>query len=170
MRIAAYEQQKPGRKILIWIGPGWPALTGPRVQLTSKDERQLFSGIVAASTALRKAQVALYSIDPLGVSDADGFRTTFYLEYLKGVKSSRHAQAENLSLQVLASQSGGRVLNSGNDIAAEITDCLADLSAWYILTFDAPQADAPNEYHALDVKIGKPGLVARTRTGYYGQP
>ena len=170
MGVAALEEQKPGRKMLIWISPGWPALTSPRIQLTSKDKQQLFTGIVDASTALRKARVTLYSIDPLGVSDAGGFRTTFYEGYLKGVKNFSQAQAENLSLQVLSSQSGGRVLNSGNDIAAQIAECVADLSVYYVLTFDAPRADAPNEYHALEVKIGKPGLMARTRTGYYDQP
>jgi hypothetical protein len=30
--------------------------------------------------------------------------------------------------------------------------------------------DGPNEYHALEIKLGKPGLTARTRTGYYAQP
>lgn len=170
MDIAAYEERKPGRKMLIWISPGWPALTGPRVRLTSKAEQQLFTGIVAASTALRKARITLYSIDPLGVADAGALRTTLYESYLKGVKGPDQAQAENLSLQVLASQSGGRVLNAGNDIAGEIAGCVTDLSAYYVLTFDAPRADAANEYHALEVKIDKPGMTARARTGYYDQP
>ena len=27
-----------------------------------------------------------------------------------------------------------------------------------------------DEYHTLEVKVDKPGLTARTRTGYYAQP
>jgi hypothetical protein len=30
--------------------------------------------------------------------------------------------------------------------------------------------DVPNEYHKLDVRMAKPGLTARTRTGYDPQP
>jgi hypothetical protein len=75
-------------------------------------------------------------------------------------------QAGNLALQVLASQGGGRVLNS----KGKISTCDADANAFYVLTFNGEPRDGPNEYRALDVKIGKPGLAARTRTGYYTQP
>ena len=33
----------------------------------------------------------------------------------------------SLALQVLAVQSGGRVLNPSNDLASQIADCLEDL-------------------------------------------
>ena len=70
----------------------------------------------------------------------------------------------------LAVQSGGRVLNSSNDITAEIAKCTADAEAFYVLSFEAAHADHANEYHAIDVKVDKPGTKARTRTGYYAQP
>jgi hypothetical protein len=73
-------------------------------------------------------------------------------------------------LQVLATQSGGLVLNSTNDLASAIADCVSDANAFYVLSFDAARADHPNEYHALGVTIDKPGLTARTRMGYYAQP
>jgi hypothetical protein len=51
-----------------------------------------------------------------------------------------------------------------------ITSCLADAKEYYTLAFEYPPADNANEYHTLDIKVGKPGLTARTRTGYYAQP
>ncbi len=42
--------------------------------------------------------------------------------------------------------------------------------AFYVLSFDGLPGDGPNEYHALEIKIDKPGLTARTRSGYYAQP
>jgi hypothetical protein len=33
-----------------------------------------------------------------------------------------------------------------------------------------PDADQANEYHALGVTVDKPGITARTCTGYYAQP
>jgi VWFA-related protein len=168
--IAAFEASKSGKKILIWVSPGWPLLTGPRIDLTAKQHQAVFNEIVAASTALAQARITLYSIDPLGTADAGGLRTTYYQEFVKGVNNERKALYGNLGLQVLATQSGGRVLNSSNDVAGEIGTCIADANAFYVLTFDAPAADGPNEYHALDIKMGRPGLKARTRTLYYAQP
>jgi hypothetical protein len=101
----------------------------------------------------------------------NSFAGEFYYEgFLKGVGSAHKVQNGNLALQVLAAQSGGQVLNTSNDIADSIARCLVDQKAFYTLTFDSPAAEYPNEYHSLQVKIGRPHLTARTRTGYYAQP
>jgi hypothetical protein len=74
-----------------------------------------------------------------------------------------------LSLQVLAVQSGERVFNSSNDLTAAIVHCVADAEAFYVLSFESARADQANEYHAIGVTIDRPGIAARTRTGYYAQ-
>jgi VWFA-related protein len=168
--LIAYEGERPGRKLMIWFSPGWPLLTGPSIELTRKDEQQFFNSIVAASAGLRQARITLYSIDPLGLADAGGVRISYYEQFLKGVANPDRAQAADLSLQVLAVQSGGRVLNSSNDLAKEIETCVSDANAYYMLSFAAAKPDHANEYHALAVKIDKPGTQVRTRTGYYAQP
>jgi VWFA-related protein len=168
--LASYEGKQPGRKLMIWFSPGWPLLTGPSIEYTRKDEEGFFNSIVALSNQLRAANVTLYSIDPLGLADAGGVRISYYEEFLRGVPFASRAQAADLSLQVLAVQSGGRVLNASNDITAEIAKCTADAEAFYVLSFEAAHADHANEYHAIEVKVDKPGAKARTRTGYYAQP
>jgi len=168
--MAAYEADRPGRKLVIWISPGWPLLTGPNVELTDKNEQQLFQSIVAISGELRQARMTLYDIDPLGVADAGSLRVSYYEEFVKGVPSAPHAQAANLSLQVLAVQSGGRVLNSTNDITSAIAACAQDANAFYVVSFTAPRADRANEFHSLEMKADKPRIMVRTRTGYYAQP
>lgn len=167
--LAAYEATRPGRKLMIWISPGWPLLSGPNIELTGKEEQQFFDSIVSLSNELRKAGVTLYNIDPLGLADF-GIRTSYYEEFLKGVASPRHAQGADLGLQVLATQSGGRVLNTNNDITAAIASCAADADAFYVLSFEAPPADHAHEYHSLAITVDKPGVTARTRTGYYARP
>jgi VWFA-related protein len=169
-QLAEYEATRPGRKLVVWISPGWPLLSGPNVDLSSKDQQEFFRSVVALSDGLRKARITLYSVDPLGTADAVGVRTSYYKDFLKGVRAARQVQAGNLALQVLADQSGGRVLNSSNDVAGEIATCIADANAFYVLSFDGVEGDGPNEYHMLEVKIDKPGLTARTRSGYYAQP
>ena len=168
--LAEFERQRPGRKIVIWISPGWPLLSGPNVILSSKDQQGLFNTIVATSTQLRESRITLYSVDPLGTDDSGGFRTFYYEQFLKGVTQPRQVQYGDLALQVLAQQSGGRVLNSNNDVVGEITRCARDANAGYTLSFDAHPGDGPNEYHAIEVKIAQPELKAQTRSGYYAQP
>jgi hypothetical protein len=114
--------------------------------------------------------MTIYNVDPLGTSDAGGFRTRYYQDFIKGVKKPSQAQFGDLALQAIAVQSGGRVSNSSNDVAGEIATCAVDASNYYVLEFEGVPADGPNEYHTLDVKIGKPGLKAITLTGYYAQP
>ncbi len=165
-----YGQTRPGRKLVVWISPGWPILSGPNLQITPKQQRQIFDSIVGFSDGLRQARITLYAADPLGVEDAAGFRTFEYKAFLKGMKTAGQVQFGNLALQVLAAQSGGRVLNSSNDVAGEIAACIADANAFYVLSFDSLPGDGPDEYHALDIKIDRPGVTARTRSGYYAQP
>jgi VWFA-related protein len=169
-QLVAYEGSRPGRKLIVWFSPGWPLLSGPRVQPTHKDEENLFRNIVSMSDQLRQAGVTLYSIDPLGMSDAGGFRTFYYKEFVKGVPFSKQALPGNLGLPVLVVQSGGRVFNSSNDLTSAIVDCTADAEAFYAISFDSAKADHANEYHAIGVTVDKPGATARTRTGYYAQP
>jgi VWFA-related protein len=168
--LARYETGKPGRKLVVWISPGWPILSGPRVTLSDHDEQSIFKTVVALSTDLRLARITLDSVDPLGTADAAGFRTFYYQNFLKGLRKASQAEVGDLALQVLATQSGGQVLHSSNDITAEIARCTTDASTYYELSFNPPPADGPNDYHALEVKTDKSGVTARTRTGYYAQP
>jgi VWFA-related protein len=137
--------------------------------LSSRNTQGLFHSVVAASTDLRQAHITLYSVDPLGLSNGSVLRNSYYESFLKGVKSQSKVLPGNLGLPVLAVQSGGRVINSTNDLATAIGDCVADASAFYVLSFDSLPADEADEYHALQVMVDKPRTTARTRTGYYDQ-
>jgi VWFA-related protein len=169
-QLAQVEATQPGRKLVIWLSPGWPLLSGPGIYLSNKDKEVLFHRVVALSVELRQSRITLYAVDPEGTNDSGSFRTFYYETFLKGVTAPKNVNYGNLALQVLATQSGGRVLNSNNDIAKEIANCVRDARAFYTLSFEAPPADHPNEYHSLELKVDKPGMAVRTSTGYYAQP
>jgi VWFA-related protein len=164
--LARNEAKKPGRKLLIWAGSGWPMLNVHNLSLSSANQQQLFTSIVELSTLLREARIDLYSISP-GMM---GKGTYEYLDFLKGIKSAEKANPPSLALRVLTVQSGGRVVGPNNDLAGQIENCVADADAFYTLSFDPSPAHQANEYHALKVQVAKPGLTARTNTGYYNQP
>jgi VWFA-related protein len=164
------EAPRPGRKIILWVSPGWPLLSGPNVRIDAKEQQRLFADIVSFSTQLLQARITLYSIDPLGTADAGGVRTFYWKDFVKGIGNPGQAQAGNLALEVLATQSGGIALNSSNDVATLLQRCIADTGFYYELSFNPLPGDRPNEYHNLEIRIAKPGLTARTRQGYYSQP
>jgi VWFA-related protein len=159
----------PGRKLILWVSPGWPLLSGPRIYLDYKQQNQLFSLIVGLSREMREAAVTLYNINPIGAAEGVG-RAFYYQDFLKGVSKAGQVQVGDLSLQVLATQSGGLVFTGSNDLTAMLQQSVADGQAYYELSFDPPRADHADEYHHIEVQVAKPGLTARTREGYYLQP
>ena len=165
----AVREPHQGRKILIWISPGWPLLSGPEVELDSKQQGQIFAQIVSLSTQLRQARVTLYNVNPIGAGESV-FRGTYYEEFLKGVSKPSQVNLGNLGLQVLAIQSGGLALEFNNDVPALLQQCISDVAPYYEISFAAPAAERSDEYHHLEIEIAKSGLIARTRQGYYAQP
>ena len=168
-QLAAREATRPGRKIILWVSPGWPLLSGPEVDLDSKQQQDRFQDIVSISSAFLQAHITLYSIDPLGTADFDT-RAFYYLAFLDGVREPRQVNVGNLALQVLATQSGGLALAINNDVGATLQKCMADTDAYYELTFDPPSGAQRDEYHSLEIKLSNSALTARTRQGYYAQP
>lgn len=159
----------PGRKLVIWISPGWPLISGPRVYLTEKQQDQLFSTIVSFSSRMRSEHVTLYNINPVGVTESLE-RADFYEAFLKGVPRPNDVQPGNLGVQVMAVQSGGLALESNSDVTGMIRRCVTDADSWYEIGFDPPPADKPNEYHHIEVRVAQPGVVVRSRDGYYDNP
>ncbi len=174
--IAIEARKEPGRKLVVWIGYGWP-LGG--VKMDSE-----FDEITEISTRLREARITLYRVnawfDPK-VNDPE--HPYDYQKYLVGVQNKQDASPANYSLEVLATQSGGAVygvmlagngsdpLDTGAPIVLDsLARILAENSCSYSLSFDPPRTQVIDEYHRLRVEIGKPGLVAHTRTGYYNEP
>ena len=64
----------PGRKLILWVSPGWPLLSGPRIYLDNKQQDQLFSLIVGLSTQMREGAVTLYNVNPIGAARGGGPR------------------------------------------------------------------------------------------------
>jgi VWFA-related protein len=166
MDIADSETRKPGRKLLIWAGSGWPLMDSPRIQTSYQGQLQSFDVIVKLSTKLHEARISAYSIS----AGSSGVGSFVYKNFLNGVKTAQKALPTSLGLRVLAVQSGGSVQGPDNDLTAQINRCFEDARAFYTLSFDSPAAGHANEYHDLKVLVDKPGLTARTSTGYYNQP
>lgn len=168
-QLALHQAAEPGRKFIVWITPGWPLLSGPGVDLSQKDQQRIFQQVVAFSDELRQANTTMYVVDPLGAAASPG-RTFFFEEFLKGVRKPSQTALGDLGVQVFAVQSGGLFLSGSNDLSSLFQRVYADAQDFYELTYQPPPAEAPNEYHHVEVRVNEGHLVARTRQGYYSQP
>jgi len=164
--LAQAEAKKPGKKLLIWAGPGWPMLDSVNIDISAEEQHRNFDKIVTLSASLREARISVYSVS--ATQSASGVNV--YRDFLKGVKSAGKSSPANLGLKVLAIQSGGRVLGPDNHLADQIESCFKDASSFYSLSFDPPRTDHANEYHDIKILVRTPGLTTRTSTGYYNQP
>lgn len=162
------EEKQPGRKLVLWVSPGWPLLSGPNMQLDGGQADEVYRNAIAFSRELRTANITLYSVNSWGANESME-REFYYQNFLKGLKGPADAEWGNVSLQVLAAQSGGLVLNS-NDVVSMMKQCVADADQYYRIMVDAAPDEKPNMYHQIEVKVAPSGLEARTRTGYYSQP
>jgi VWFA-related protein len=187
--IARAEAGRPGRKLLFWIGPGLGTRgtgafasggTGlfrrfipdaPLDYSTSGKQgeevkRDLFQRIWRFSILLRQARVTL---DCFSIGEEEPAPET-WSRFLTVVPSAEQASWMNLFKNVLAVQSGGRVLPSSNGLVGPMNDSIENARIFYSFTFDPPLAVHADEYHALKVELSQPTLTADTSKGYYNQP
>ena len=173
-QLLAGEHEKPGRKLIVWVSPGWPVVQN---NVDAKQGQHIFGNVVEISKQLRESRMTLYQIDPSGTADIEPgltgdipLRPSDRAVYIRGSSNPSEAVLSDLALGAIAMQSGGLVLHPGNDLASDLRKCVSDAGAYYEISFNPATADQPNEYHHLEVRVAKPGLTARTRQGYYSQP
>jgi VWFA-related protein len=166
--LVAYEAQRPGRKIILWVSPGWPLLSGPGVNLTGSQQEAIFDDVTWLSTNLREAQTSVYAVNPLGVGESVG-QAFYYEMFTKGVKRAGDVNIGNLGLQVIAGETGGLVRNSTN-VSGLLQECVGDNVAYYRLSFEPAPTEKRDVYHPLKVTVARPGATVSTSTGYYAEP
>src|SRR5439155_5497854 len=101
---------------------------------------------------LTDAQVSVYSIDARGLQTGGYSLTT---------------ENSQDTLLTLASQSGGLIFKNRNDVAGAVAVSVADGSAYYLLGYYPESKQWDGKFHKIQVKLNKPGLEVRHRTGYF---
>jgi VWFA-related protein len=157
--IVIEERRKPGRKLLFWIGPGWPVDQG------GCDTS--FDSVTEFSTRIREARITLWAANEWPYREPDFFYHDLLLE---PAKTTNDVKSAHLSLVVLATQSGGGMLNTAGDLGTRIGEQIQQANAFYTLAFEPPRTQKEDEYHDLKVEVARPGLTARTNTAYYDEP
>jgi VWFA-related protein len=156
---------RPGRKVVIWLGPGWPLLTERFFIQTNESRPAYFRQLATLENSLLEARITIYSLYTVA-----GITPTLWQGYVKPVRDAGKMEIGYMALQVLAEHTGGRVLPPSNDVKSQIDQCVAEIGEYYTIAFMPPATDAHEDYHDLKVTVNRPGTLAKTFSGYYNEP
>ena len=175
--IAIDQREIPGRKVVVWIGPGWPVNSVARLTPGASVTVYHFGNIVSfddateLSTRLREARITLDNVN-VRPSPDPSFN---YHDSLEAPRSQLDMVPAKLALQVIATRTGGLVLEaSGNldrgALDRDIERCVEQERSYYTLSFNPPHTDRMDEFHDLRLQVDRPALTVRAPTGYYNEP
>jgi VWFA-related protein len=193
-RMAGY----PGRKNLIWVSAGFPIEITSQVVQMSTDSAALEQNAISAAPQVRveksyeddlhqlaaeltDAQLSVYSVDARGLlgsvaSDATTQGTNEAGLLRLGADYGAQVARGNTGVQntqdtllTLSSESGGLFFKNQNDIAGALSTCVADGSSYYLLAYYPDYKDWDGKFHKIQIKVNKPDLEVRHRTGYFAK-
>jgi VWFA-related protein len=104
------------------------------------------------------ANLTIHTLDPVGIE------TTLNSPLggsLQGIQERQH------DLPVLANLTGGRTVMGTETPEAQLPALFAESHSYYLLAFAPADPKANGKLHKIEVKLDRPGVTARTRSGYY---
>jgi len=156
----------PGRKSVILLSDGF------RINSRNGDDNttaQVLQSLRQLVELANRSSVVIYSID------AKGLQTLAPGASVGGVPSaSSHSDAMRSAQEALegpsflAEQTGGFVVVNTNDLNIGIQEALYDQRSYYLIGFDPGDEKFDRGYHSIKVKVDRPGLNVRTRSGFFG--
>jgi VWFA-related protein len=140
-------------------------------------DRRSFEDLLARATrALANANIALYPVDPRGLIGNFGASP----DYSRGSRlgpqmfqqpGALYDIAPNIeTMRTLAEQTGGVAYYNNNDIGGEVRQAMEDSRVSYMLAFYPATDDGKGNFHNIKVKVNRPGVDLRYRTGYTPKP
>jgi VWFA-related protein len=122
-----------------------------------------------AIAAATRGNVSIYAIDPRGLMNADG--DLIEVAGTVGDAGSRSIQNEMRlsqdSLRVLADSTGGFAAVNRNDLNGAFDRIVTENSSYYMLGFYSNNDRRNGRFRKLEVRVNRPGLRVRNRSGYY---
>lgn len=133
----------------------------------ASDVQREIREMIAAAT---RANVAVYSVDPRGVTsgmedaiEISGFTADPALSPSSLMNEMR---LEHDSLRVVAEETGGLAVLNQNDFRTAFARILEDNSSYYVLGYYPTNDKRDGRFRNVQVRVRKPGLRVRARRGY----
>ncbi len=151
-QVTSYVSGIKGRKNLIWIGPGIPTIVFPDgafAQAASAGNAlcipSLAKELRLAYDRLAAAQVAVYPVDPREVGDLG---------------------KSQLAMEAVAEATGGEAFYESNDLKGLLAKAVDHGADYYTLSYAPDSFAYDGRYHAISIKVDRPGVRLVYRKGY----
>ena len=162
-QIAAANSHFAGRKNVIWVGPGFPAINGRSLDLA--DQPRFRTAISESATLLLRARVSVYTINPRGLEVSP----TMYSAFAGGnfLTGTQDQMTGDLLFESIAPETGGGIFRLRNDVDVAISESVDDGSAYYSFAYYPTNREWNGKYRRIEITVRGQGLQARTRKGYF---
>lgn len=135
-----------------------PGLNGRQVIYPGECSAQVENAREKMQRATALANLTIHTIDPVGMETPEN-------SPMGGSSDGIHERQNDLG--ALADMAGGRTIMNTGAPEDHMPELFAESHSYYLLAF-APVDREPNgKYHKIDVKVNRPGVNVRTRSGYY---
>lgn len=174
-QIASWVGGIPGRKSIVWITGDVPFITsGGSISLGNVSSAMW----TKTSQLLSNANVALYPVDVRGlltdIQIPQPSTSLMMNSSAAGISARSQAlqrvgeplQDSHEAMDALADMTGGKAFYNTNDIPKVLDMAAADSAEYYVLSYYFDSTHAKHGWHKLGVKVDKPGLSVRARTGF----
>jgi VWFA-related protein len=156
----------PGRKSLILLSDGFRINSRTNNDNTTNQVLQSLENLVEQAN---RSSVVIYSIDAKGVQPfmpgADVGGRPSATAHSDALQTAQEALE---GLNFLSQQTGGFTVVNTNDLNIGVEEALYDQQSYYLLGFDPEDEKFDRRRHSIKVKVNRPGLRVRTRSGFFG--
>jgi VWFA-related protein len=140
------------------------------------ENRSFTDEIARATRALATANIAVYPVDPRGLIGANGVETVNAPGI--GIGQTMYNNSTSLAnlspnidtMKSLAAQTGGVAFYNNNDIGGEVRQAMDDSRVSYMLAFYPAVDDGKGTFHNIKIRVDRPGVELRYRSGYTPKP
>jgi VWFA-related protein len=135
-----------------------PGLGGKQVIYPGECSLPLKSARDKMARAISLANLTIHSVDAVGVE------TEMNSPMGGSAVAIRERQDD---LRALADMTGGRTVMNTGAPEEHLRDVFGESHSYYLLAFAPADRERSGKYHKIDVKVNRPGVTVRTRSGYY---
>ena len=149
----------------------------------SNSASMLIDDIRQTINAAARSNVAIYAIDPRGLTDLGdmsigvaGFADVAAGESRRAGGRMRRASAcsglrnelflSQMNLRALAEETNGYAAVNSNDFTGAFDRIVRDNSSYYVLAYYPAQNRRDGKFHRIQVRVSRPGVTVRARRGY----
>ncbi|MEW6368864.1 MAG: VWA domain-containing protein [Acidobacteriota bacterium] len=176
-----------GRKYVIFFSSGFDAraLGGQTLDEAAEDiERMIHGSFIGLDPSAREQEDTLinalyratgnfassdcriYCVDPSGLAAAVDTAAAS-----PGTQDRMAAFRRQTSLQMFASETGGKFFKNRNDLTDPLNTVVTETRQYYLLAYSAPPVKTEGGYHKIKVEVSRPDVNVSFRRGYFeGRP